>query len=99
MPDLTPVISVNIFEVEPGDFDRLVARAKEALSDAATLPGFMRTNVFGNASHSRILLIAEWDSAHEWALALWNEKISHVFTDLIESSRHHEFELYTHLAP
>jgi|GEM_PF-2847408 hypothetical protein len=99
MGDPAPIISLHIFTVEPEDFARLAERATEALRKAATLPGFVSVNVFGNAPRTKLLLTSEWRSEHAWSQAEWDAVIAEVLTDLVENSRDHEFELYSHIAP
>jgi heme-degrading monooxygenase HmoA len=99
MAELAPIISIHIFTVEPADFARLVERATEALRKAATLAGFVSVNIFGNAPHTKLLLASEWRSEHAWSKAEWDDLIEKVLTDLVENSRYHEFELYSHIAP
>jgi len=99
MGDPAPIISLHIFTVEPEDFARLAERATEALRKAATLPGFVSVNVFGNAPHTKLLLASEWRSEHAWSRTQWDDLIARVLTDLVENSHDHEFELYSHIAP
>jgi|ERR1700722_3407920 heme-degrading monooxygenase HmoA len=99
MADFAPIISINIFTVEPADFERLANRATEALGEAARLPGFVRLNIFGNALHTKLLLASEWQSEHAWSRTQWDDLIARVLTDLVENSHDHEFELYSHIAP
>lgn len=99
MGDLASIISLHIFAVEPADFARLAKRATEALRKAATLPGFVSVNIFGNAPRTKLLLTSEWRSEHAWSRAEWDHVIAEVLTDLVENSRDHEFELYSHIAP
>jgi hypothetical protein len=97
--ELAPIISLHIFTVEPADFAKLVERATEALRKAATLPGFVSVNIFGNAPHTKLLLASEWRSEHAWSRAEWDDLIENVLTDLVENSQGHEFDLYSHIAP
>jgi heme-degrading monooxygenase HmoA len=99
MADGAPTLSIHIFTVEPADFERLVKSATEALGKASTLPGFVRINIFGNASHTKLLLAGEWQSEHAWSRTLWDDLIEKDLTDLVEHSEDHEFELYSHIAP
>jgi heme-degrading monooxygenase HmoA len=99
MGDLAPIISLHIFTVDSADFARLVERATEALRKAATLPGFVSVNIFGNAPRTKLLLASEWRSEHAWSRAEWDDLIEKILTDLVENSRDHEFELYSHIAP
>jgi heme-degrading monooxygenase HmoA len=90
---------MNIFTVEPADFARLAERAAQGLAEAETLPGFVSVNIFGNASHTKLLLASEWESEHSWSRTQWDELVGKVVTDLVELSQGHEFELYTRIGP
>jgi hypothetical protein len=98
MGDSAPLISINIFEVAPADFDRLVASTEKVLRDTK-VPGLVRTNIFGNASRTRILVESGWESLQSWSQSQWNEVIGEQLADLIETSHRHEFDLYTQIAP
>jgi hypothetical protein len=98
MGDFAPIISINMFDVAPADFDRLVARLKEFLRDTK-LPGFVKINIFGNTLHTRILVESGWESLESWSRSQWDETVGERLADLIEASDRHEFDLYTHIAP
>jgi heme-degrading monooxygenase HmoA len=94
-----PIISMHIFTVAPDRFASLVERATETARQASTLPGFISTNILGNAAHTKLVIESKWESEHAWSRTQWNEQIGIAVTDLIEGSQADEFELYRRIVP
>jgi heme-degrading monooxygenase HmoA len=90
---------MHIFTVAPDRFASLVERATDTARKASTLPGFISTNILGNAAHTKLLIASKWESEHAWSRTQWDERIGKAVTDLVEGSQADEFELYWQIGP
>jgi heme-degrading monooxygenase HmoA len=50
------------------------------------LPGFIEGEIFQSEDRSRLLIITEWTSLHDWSMSQWDRDVSDNLVSIVETA-------------
>ncbi len=90
-----PVSVLRLIEIEPDDFDRLYGEIATFMSGPGrALPGLTETQLFGSVDHTRIAILAQFRSRHDWVRAQWDSHLGELLEEIVTNSSAVDFNLY-----
>ena len=91
-----PLYMVRLVEVAPERFERLYGEIASFMSGpGADLPGVVETQVFGSVNRTRIFIVAQFRTHHDWVRAQWDARLGEFLEEIAENSETLEFNLYS----
>jgi len=97
-----PLYMVRLVEVAPERFERLYGEIASFMDGpGADLPGIVETHIFGSVNRTRIFILAQFGTHHDWVRAQWDARLGELLEEITENSETLEFNLYSgdHFAP
>ncbi len=80
------VVSVLLINVAESDSANLVKAATSLMNHKGDLPGFIEGEIFQSEDQSRILIITEWLSQHDWSMSQWDREVSDSLVSIVQSA-------------
>ena len=93
--DAAPLFVVRLVEVAPENFERLYGEIASFMDGpGADLPGVVETQVFGSVNSTRIVILVQFSTHHDWVRAQWDAHLGELLEEIAENSETLEFNLY-----
>jgi hypothetical protein len=80
------VVSVLLISVAENDNAHLVQEATSLMNHKGDLPGFVEGEIFQSEDRSRILIVTEWASQHDWSMSQWNSEVSDNLVSIVQTA-------------
>ena len=80
------VVSVLLINTVEDDSANLVQGAKSLMNRKGDLPGFVEGEVFQSEDQSRILIITEWASQHDWSMSQWDREVADSLVSIVQTA-------------
>ena len=96
MSENAPLHMLRLIEVAPERFERLYGEIASFMSGpGADLPGVVDTQIFGSVNRTRICILAQFRTHHDWVRAQWDARLGELLEEIAENSETLEFNLYS----
>jgi hypothetical protein len=80
------VVSVLLINVAENDSANLVQAATSLINNKGDLPGFIEGEIFQSEDQSRVLIITEWVSQHDWSMSQWDRDVSDSLVSIVQTA-------------
>lgn len=93
--ETTPLFVLRLVEVAPQNYERLYGEIASFMKGpGADIPGIVETQLFGSVNATRIVILAQFRSHHDWVRAQWDARLGELLEEIAENSETLEFNLY-----
>lgn len=81
-------VTAFFFGVLPDDFSKVSGKAALFAGRLAPqIPGLIDVSLLRNEESTQLLVVSRWESKDAWGRSRWNEQMSKVLVDLVESAK------------
>jgi hypothetical protein len=83
-----PIVHIWSAGLDANNRDQLTTLASNLIKNiGVTLEGFVEGQVFESDDGKSMIVITSWKTRHEWASALWNQKVDQLLEAVERSSK------------
>lgn len=77
------LVSVLLLNVEENESAHLVEQAMSLMKRKGDLPGFVGGDIFQSEDRTRVLIITEWSTRHDWSMSQWDSEVSENLVSIV----------------
>jgi heme-degrading monooxygenase HmoA len=75
-----------VISVAQSDSEKLIQAATSLMNHKADLQGFIEGEIFRSDDGSRVLIVTEWASQHDWSMSQWDEAVSNNLVSIVQTA-------------
>ncbi|HTV92226.1 MAG TPA: hypothetical protein VMG98_05880 [Verrucomicrobiae bacterium] len=91
----TKFVAVSIYTVKANSFSALTEAASETMQrDLPTLDGFCEGIVMADEMKTRVLVVTQWTSKHDWAQVHWEPRVGAAVANFVEGSTSYDVQTF-----
>jgi heme-degrading monooxygenase HmoA len=91
----TRFIAVSTYHVAAENFARVTQAATRLMErEISALDGFCEGAVITDEEKTRMLLVTQWSSKHDWAQAFWEPRIGDAVAGFVEDATKYEVQTF-----
>jgi len=95
----TKFIAVSIYDVAPENFAAVTKAATLTIErDVSALIGFYEGVVMTDEARTRVLIVTQWSSKHDWAQAFWEPRIGEAVATFVTDATAYDVQTFEPLA-
>ena len=80
------LVSVLLLNVEKEENVHLVEQAASLMKRKGDLLGFIGGEIFNSEDRTRVLIITEWSSRHDWSMSQWDSEVSENLVSIVHTA-------------
>jgi hypothetical protein len=80
------LVSVLLLNVEKEENAHLVEQAASLMKRKGDLLGFIGGEIFNSEDRTRVLIITEWSSRHDWSMSQWDSEVSENLVSIVHTA-------------
>jgi hypothetical protein len=91
----TRFIAVSTYHVAEENFAKVTEAASRLMEEEVSqVEGFFEGAVIIDEAKTRMLLVTQWSSKHDWAQAFWEPRIGDVVAGFVEHATKYEVQTF-----
>lgn len=75
-----------LINVATMDSTVILKEVESLMKHKGSLPGFIEGEIFQSADRTRILIITEWSSQHDWSMSQWDKDVSSNLVSIVQTA-------------